>query len=60
MSKDLNKLRREHPGWQITARWTAVATGPDHWKLVAHRADVVLTAASAAELAAKIDRAKRL
>jgi hypothetical protein len=51
---DIDRLRADHPGWEITVAWTSAATGPDFRRLAAVRAGIRLTAWTPAGLSAQI------
>lgn len=53
---DLARLRQEHPGWTFESVWITVNSGPDRRLILASRNGVMLTAWTAAELAADINR----
>jgi hypothetical protein len=53
---DLAQLREQFPGWAFHVHWTTANSGPDVRSLIATRGDVVLSAWTAAELAALIRR----
>jgi len=49
-------LRQEHPGWNFGTVWTTVNSGPDKCRIWASRNGVMLSAWTAAELTADINR----
>ena len=49
-------LRLEHPGWNFGTVWTTVNSGPDKRRIWASRSGVMLSAWTAAELTADINR----
>ena len=53
---DLAVLRQEHPGWNFGTVWTTVNSGPDKRRIWASRNGVMLSAWTAAELIADINR----
>ena len=53
---DLTTLRQEHPGWNFGTVWTTVNSGPDKRRIWASRSGVMLSAWTAAELTADINR----
>jgi hypothetical protein len=53
---DLAVLRQEHPGWNFGTVWTTVNSGPDKRRIWASRNGVMLSAWTAAELTADINR----
>jgi hypothetical protein len=57
---DVDQLRDAHPAWVIGVVWATVNSGADYRTLTASRGGVVLSAANAAELSARIADAERL
>lgn len=55
---DIQFLSGMFPGWDIRGHWTVAGTGPDARYLRARRGEVVLTAWSAFELAARLRAAE--
>ena len=53
---DLDVLRDQFPGWTFGTVWTTAATGPDVRRLTARRDGILLSAWTAAGLAADIAR----
>ena len=51
---DLEQLRHLFPDWQITAIWSAAASGPDARHLTAVKGSVTVSAFSADDLASMI------
>ncbi len=47
------------PGWEIEAKWTAAASGPDGRYVLAHKDDVTIRAWTAGDLAAEMRREDR-
>jgi hypothetical protein len=56
ISVDLAALREQFPGWTFGTVWASAATGPDARRLWAMRDGFLLSAWTAAELAAEIRR----
>ncbi len=56
---DIDKLRWDFPGWTFGATWTTVASGPDRRRLTAMKDGILLSAWTAASLAADIRREER-
>jgi hypothetical protein len=56
---DLDALRHEHPGWRFGSVWASAASGPDARRLYAAKDGRLITAWTAAELAADIRREER-
>ena len=53
---DLTGLRQDWPGWQFGTVWASAASGPDRRRVFAQCGRVLLTAWTAAELAASLRR----
>jgi hypothetical protein len=51
---DLDMLRQKHPGWQFGSVWASAASGPDARRIYATRDGRLITAWTAAQLAAAI------
>jgi hypothetical protein len=51
---DLDMLRQEHPGWRFGSVWASAASGPDARRIYATRDGRLITAWTAAQLAAAI------
>lgn len=56
---DLDTLRRDCPRWRFGSVWASAASGPDARRLYAARDGRLITAWTAAELAADIRREER-
>lgn len=54
MTTDLDVLRGEFPGWQFGSVWASAASGPDARRVFAARDTCLITAWTAAELAARL------
>src|SRR2546421_2920473 len=54
LRSDLDELRSEFPGWQFGSVWASAASGPDVRRLFGARATCLITAWTAAELAARV------
>jgi hypothetical protein len=52
--RELARLCEKFPGWEFGTRWVAAGSGPDMRMYEARREGMTISAASAAELAAKI------
>jgi hypothetical protein len=50
----VEQLRQLFPDWEITATWSAAASGPDRRHLSARKGDTVVSAFSADDLASMI------
>jgi hypothetical protein len=57
---DIDQLREQHPEWVIGVAWATANSGADYRMLTASHAGVQVTAATAAELSARIGEAERL
>jgi hypothetical protein len=55
-TSDLDVLRQNYPGWRFGSVWASAASGPDARRLYASRDGCLITAWTAAELAADIRR----
>jgi hypothetical protein len=53
---DIARLRREHPGWTFGTVWATATSGPDRRRVWAMRDGILLSAWTAADLAADIRR----
>lgn len=53
---DLDSLQRDYPGWRFGSVWASAASGPDARRLYATKDGRLITAWTAAELAADIQR----
>ena len=53
---DTDRLREEFPGWRFGTVWASAASGPDARRLYASKDGRLITAWTAAELAADIRR----
>ena len=51
---DLDKLHEDFPGWQFGSVWASAASGPDARRIHATRDGRLITAWTAAQLAAAI------
>jgi hypothetical protein len=51
---DLDMLRQDYPEWQFGSVWASAATGPDARRIYATRDGRLITAWTAAQLAAAI------
>ena len=51
---DLDKLHEDFPGWRFGSVWASAATGPDARRIYATRDGRLITAWTAAQLAAAI------
>jgi hypothetical protein len=51
---DLDILRQDYPGWQFGSVWASVASGPDARRIYATKGGRLITAWTAAQLAAAI------
>jgi len=49
-ASDIDRLKRDHPGWFIGSVWASAASGPDARRLVAVRDGIQVHAWTAAEL----------
>jgi hypothetical protein len=56
---DLDGLRQDYPGWRFGSVWASAASGPDARRLYAAKDGRLITAWTAAELAADIRREER-
>lgn len=56
MDSDIDRLRKQYPGWRIGSVWASAVSGPDKRRLTASRDGVLLTAWNEHELASKIRR----
>jgi hypothetical protein len=54
VSGDLEALREDHPGWQISTAWVSRSDGPDVRILRAERGTVRLSARTPADLSRQI------
>jgi hypothetical protein len=56
---DIDNLREKFPGWRFGSVWASAASGPDARRLYAAKDGRLITAWTAAELAADIRREER-
>jgi hypothetical protein len=56
---DLDMLRRDYPEWRFGSVWASAASGPDARRIYATRDGRLITAWTAAQLAAAIRREER-
>jgi hypothetical protein len=56
---DLDMLRQDYPGWQFGSVWASAASGPDARRIYATRDGRLITAWTAAQLAAAIRSEER-
>jgi hypothetical protein len=57
---DVEQLRDRHPAWAIGVAWATANSGADYRALTASRSGVLVSAANASELSARIADAERL